>query len=218
MKNKLKIITAFIIGVLISEITVYGAGKLYSNEVEIDKNNGKLSNVSGTKLQDALDYLYAKASTVGNVSVTANFVSGSGDTTYLAVVYLNPKNLSEKCYKSNSVSKTGTKEGCMKWYIFAEDTNNYTAILDHNTTDMVSFSSTSVSPTTMVSELNTKLVADIAGWDSGLSPRLITADEVAKIVGADILLGFSSSTSQEWFYFDGSAYPSATKWQTKVAE
>ena len=61
--------------------------------------------------------------------------------TYKGIIYLDPTDLSKTCNASNSVSATGTKEGCMKWYIFDDSGNNYTMILDHNTTAKVEWNS-----------------------------------------------------------------------------
>jgi len=49
-------------------------------------------------------------------------------------VYFNPvqNQLCNDYVEANSA--TGVKTGCMKWYIYKEDTSNYGLILDHNTT------------------------------------------------------------------------------------
>ena len=106
--------------------------------------------------------------------------------THKGIVYLNPKDNNEYCDASNSISKTGTKEGCMKWYIYKEDNDNYTMILDHNTSVKASWNSRS-----------TQLKNDTDGWDKSLKARLITANEIATITDNK-----SWRISDMWYYFD----------------
>ena len=168
-------------------------------------------------------------------------VTPSEESTYLGVVYLNPKNLNASCNAQNSVSTTGTKEGCMKFYIYKDDGTNYTMILDHNTSGNVSWAlledyteaggsaedwetyhgATDQGPVTA----NKQLALDTAGWAG--NPRLITANEIATITGASTSLSWNSSktytqpvtdksTQMSWYYFDGNG-TSYSGWQTQVA-
>ena len=144
---------------------------------------------------------------------------------YKGIAYLDPTNLSTTCTKSMVVSNvnefgtsTGIKSGCMKFYVYDDSGNNYTMILDHNTTravewlteddflnaggsqsDWANGASNGKTPITV----NAQLASDTTGWSG--NPRLITADEVAHIVGIDASLGFNSSTTSasDWFHFDG---------------
>ena len=77
------------------------------------------------------------------------------------IVYYNPET-KKKCEKANST--TGTKSGCMKWYVFNDDGENaaVNVILDHNTTTNVAWRST-----------KTTLENDTSNWKSDLNPRLI---------------------------------------------
>ena len=123
---------------------------------------------------------------------------GKESDTYKAIVYLDPTDLTKYCDASNSVSTTGTKEGCMKWYAYGDDGTNYTIILDHNTTANVAWNSTGRN--SEMKEVTTALTTDTSTWDSSLNARLITANEVAKITGNT---GFDASKSgQKDFYLD----------------
>ena len=65
---------------------------------------------------------------VKKVSTTKSFKNGTA-------VYYNPEK-GKECKSSEAVSTTGTKNGCMKWYVFNDKEGNATVnvILDHNTT------------------------------------------------------------------------------------
>ena len=95
-------------------------------------------------------------------------------------IYYNPVS-GTKCNQNEAVSYIGTKTGCMKWYAFLdnETSSTVTMILDHNTTENVEAGEDA---TIAIGQLN----KDTENWSSSnISPRLITADEIAKIVGAD---------------------------------
>ncbi len=130
---------------------------------------------------------------------TSEIPSGDGYTGVKAIVYLDPIGLTKHCDASNVKSETGTIEGCMKWYAYADDGENYTMILDHNTTAVVAWNS-SINNSSM-DEVATALSSDTIGWDSDLNPRLITADEVAQITGNESFNQYTSLESS-WFYFD----------------
>ena len=152
-------------------------------------------------------------------------VLSSNGETYKAIVYLDPTDLTKTCDASNSVSTTGTKEGCMKWYVYSDDGTNYTMILDHNTTVGVQYNS--FNNNTKMQEVAESLTTDTLNWTSGLNPRLIKADEVAQITGAIEALSWVSNKTFTynltkigdeiaWFYLDGAAGTDAT-WQTPIA-
>ena len=113
-------------------------------------------------------------------------VKPTSTDTHKGIVYLDPTNLKNSCNASNSVSGTGIKTGCMKWYIYSEDNNSYTMILDHNIEKYMDYS------TGMSNLTNQKL-----NWDNSLKIRMIQANEIAKITG-----NTSWSTSKGWFYLD----------------
>ena len=129
-------------------------------------------------------------------------ISGKRPTstdTHKGIVYLDPTDLKNSCNASNSKSETGTKTGCMKWYIYAEDNNSYTMILDHNTTLGVAYNSTNSN--SEMKEIKTALESDTSTWDSSLKARLITANEIAKITG-NTSFDEKTSTKDKWFYLD----------------
>ena len=146
----------------------------------------------------------------------------------IKIVYLDPTDLTKTCNASNSVSTTGTKSGCMKWYAYKDDGTNYTMILDHNTTPLVAWNSEETN--TSMKELATALNNDKSTWKEELNARLITADEIAEITGANSneTLKWDSSktygtddieTKVSWIYLDGSGttYSNVDGWQKQVA-
>jgi CHAT domain-containing protein len=121
-------------------------------------------------------------------------------------IYFNPE-INAICSENEAVSTTGTKKGCMKWYIFndTEDSDVVNMILDHNTTAKVVWNSSNVN--TSMGEVYEALTNDTSLWDSSLKARLITADEIAKITSAE----FSSKTAtmSNWYVLEtgNQSYP-----------
>ncbi len=107
-------------------------------------------------------------------------------------VYFNPVtgNLCSEYISSNSLNEYNN--GCMKWYIFNDNSTSSTVnmILDHNTTGLLAWNST----------IN-NLASDTLSWVSGLNPRLISADEIAQITG-NTTFNQATTTSSDWFYLD----------------
>ena len=113
-------------------------------------------------------------------------------------VYFNPVT-GNLCDESDAVSTTGTKTGCMKWYIFNDNiTNSYVnMILDHNTTATVAWNSEGTN--TVIKEAKAALENDTSTWKKELNARLITADEIAMISSHPT---FDVLTTMDWFFFD----------------
>ena len=117
------------------------------------------------------------------------------------VVYFNPET-GEKCtdYSEEINSVTGNTNGCMKWYVYSENEKLGTVdmILDHNTTATIAWNSTN--DNSKMKEIIVQLASDTKTWINNLNARLITADEISKIVNKD---DFNSKTSNlnKWFYF-----------------
>ena len=134
--------------------------------------------------------------TTGSDEVTTLYTNGTA-------VYYNPET-NAKCTEAEAVSTTGTKTGCMKWYTFNDSTESTTVnmILDHNTTARVAWNSSGSN--SEMNEVAASLTNDTSTWTSGLNPRLITADEVAKITG-NTTFNSATSTYDEWFYFDSNS-------------
>ena len=88
----------------------------------------------------------------------------------------------------------------MKWYAFNDDDKSSTVnvILDHNTTAKVDWNSTGSN--SEMKEVADTLETDTSKWKSDLNPRLIEANEIAKITKYSTF--DASKTGQDWFYFD----------------
>ena len=98
------------------------------------------------------------------------------------VIYFNPET-SSFCTEGEAVSTAGTKTGCMKWYAYNDNKNEYRLklILDHNTTPYCQWNNTGkvVDGSTI---LNSKLKNDTQTWGKELNPRIISAYEIKKLV------------------------------------
>ena len=126
-------------------------------------------------------------------------IEASETDTHRGIVYLDPTNLSNVCNAENSVSTTETKTGCMKWYIFNDDGNNYTMILDHNTTARIRWNDDNKNVSYEESNLYSA-VQDLKTTSSWIvEPRLITAEEINTITGKN---DFDSTSSNSWYYLD----------------
>ena len=120
--------------------------------------------------------------------------------TAVTAVYYNPET-GKKCddYTEKN-STTGTKSGCMKWYVFNDKEGNATVnvILDHNTTATVVYNS--IRYNKEMKEVADVLKTDTSNWKSDINPRLITANEIAKITGNTVF--DASKENQKYFYLD----------------
>ena len=132
------------------------------------------------------------------------------------IVYFNP-NKNQICKEEEALIGK-SKSGCMKWYIFMDNKykNKVTVILDHNTTPRVSYNAGGNNSS--MKEVLQALANDTKTWDKEIikSARLITADEVAKIVGNDSWN--SKNEKSDIFYFgslDKTDYNSMNEEQKK---
>ena len=101
-------------------------------------------------------------------------------------IYFNPET-NTKCSSSDYTpnnSLNENKSGCMKWYAFndSESSSTVNVLLDHNTTVRVAWN-TSGQATDGMKEVKEALESDTKTWNTSLKPRLIEANEIAKIVG-----------------------------------
>ena len=112
-------------------------------------------------------------------------------------VFYNPET-GKKC--TTAVSTPGTNRGCMKWYAFNDDDKSSTVnvILDHNTTAKVAWNLTGNN--SEMKEVKKALENDTSNWKRDLNPRLITANEVAKITKHPTF--DARKTGHYWFYLD----------------
>ena len=136
-----------------------------------DNGNIEIKNSSVKSYDIGIDGYVVRNGKVEKVSTTKSFKNGTA-------VYYNPVS-GEKCKSSEAVSTTGTKSGCMKWYVFNDKEGNATVnvILDHNTTANVAWNSTRSN--SEMKEVKKALENDTKDWKN--TARLITANEIAKI-------------------------------------
>lgn len=139
-------------------------------------------------------------------------ISALENDTHKGIVYLNPANLNTVCNAANTElnvnnngTPTGITSGCMKFYIYDDSGDKYKLILDHNTSGSVAWNSSGGNSS--MNEVAARLTEDTSGWLG--SPRLITADEIAHIVGVDTTLNWDSTdANSDSFYFDEDAISS----------
>ena len=143
--------------------------------------------------------------TVTSGSLTDSITLNVGYKVYKngTAVYYNPET-NTKCSKSEAVSTTGTKTGCMKWYTFNDSALSTTVnmILDHNSTLIITTSGNTSEA--LANYINTKYAEDTSTWNTSLNARSITADEVAQITKNT---SFNQNTAGEsdWFYLDSNS-------------
>ena len=155
-------------------------------------DNGTIKIESGSvkRYDIGIDGYEVSNGEIKKVSTTKSFKNGTA-------VYYNPVS-GKKCKSSEAVGTTGTKSGCMKWYVFNDKEGNATVnvILDHNTTANVAWNSTGNN--SEMKEVKIKLEEDTKDWKN--TARLITANEVAKITG--YTSWGTNITGYPWFCFD----------------
>ena len=137
--------------------------------------------------------------------------------THKGIIYLDPTDLNKTCTKEmaeSNLNEKGTpteiKTGCMKWYIYDDSGENYTMILDHNTTARISWNDDNINVSYEESNLY-EVVEDLkteSGWV--VNPRLITAEEIATITGKT---GFDSTSANSWYYLDSKTHTQTAKTQ-----
>ncbi len=115
-------------------------------------------------------------------------------------IYYNPETGKKCTGYTEANSTTKTKSGCMKWYAFNDDDKSSTVnvILDHNTTASAGYNSTGNN--SEMKEVVNALKIDTSKWKSDLNPRLIEANEIAKITEHPTF--DASKTGQTRFYLD----------------
>ena len=105
------------------------------------------------------------------------------------VIYFNPET-SSICTEGEAVSTAGTKTGCMKWYAYNDNKNEYRLklILDHNTTPYCQWNNTGkvVDGSTILTSI---FKSDTQTWDKELNPRIISAYEIKKLVSDKLFDG-----------------------------
>ena len=208
IRKNIKLLIGIILGI-ISVGGVYAVNSLNASSITIDKSN--MSKVETNTLQSALDYLYGQSEKTNMITIESGVLHET--QTYLGIVYLDPTNLDTKCTAANSVSTTGTKTGCMKWYIYKDLGDSYKMILDHNTTARqawntaknvtqygtnVAFGPNETGDSTKDNLAYIELMKLVSEYNWVLTPDLIEAGEVADMVGYS---GFNP-VNNAWFYLD----------------
>ncbi len=141
--------------------------------------NGFICNYDGEKAScgDSGEVVEA---TNGSTVITSDEFASNGITEgyegVLAIVYLDPTDLSATCNEENSDSTTGTNTGCMKWYAYKDENNQYTMIADHNITGAVAWYAEDYDNTQGPKTALEELQKATTGWDSKLvAPTPYTA-------------------------------------------
>ena len=116
--------------------------------------------------------------------------------THKGIVYMDPTDLTVECTDSTSVSTTGTKTGCMKFYIYDDSGDTYKLILDHNITNAAYEASGTYKEYEQAS-IKSIVDTETTGWVG--SPRIISGNEIASITNTSTFYGNYDS----WFYLDG---------------
>ena len=146
-------------------------------------------------------------------------VAGPSDT-HKGIVYLDPTDLTTTC---NEEIESAGSSGCMKFYIYDDTGDTYKMIIDHDATEAI-----------YIGEIQPYFNWITENWVG--NPRLITADEIAHIVGVDSSSTLKWNSSKRyvdpfdddvallnntddyvgWYYLDGSGN-SYSDWQTQTA-
>ena len=147
--------------------------------VTIDKTDLDVSTIGVYQIRyEVIDSNNTKSYAIRTVIVGEFKILANG-----TVVYYNPET-NTKCTSAEAVSVSGTKTGCMKWYVFNDDGKSKTVnlLLDHNTTAKVAWASTGTNANGPI-EVKTQLESDTSSWNKSINARLIEASEIAKITG-----------------------------------
>ena len=160
--------------------------------VTIDKTDLDVSTIGVYQIRyEVIDSNNTKSYAIRTVIVGESKILANG-----TVVYYNPET-NTKCTSAEAVSVSGTKTGCMKWYVFNDDGKSKTVnlLLDHNTTaavpwiteeDYIESGGTkeefereiiSKGPITALKQLK----SDTSTWNKSINPRLIEANEIVTI-------------------------------------
>ena len=201
----------------------------------------------GTVILPGLDSNNQPTKNVISSTIEEAMADSSGEriVTYLGIVYMDPANLKTVCDQSSTITTTVT--GCKKFYIYKDNGTTYKMIMDRNTTTKIAWVSkvdynndtefgTYGNTSKGALTAKTQLVLDTAGWIG--SPDLISADEIAELVGASSTStiawsstkpsGTTVATQSSWFYLDGmynntsnepgpKTYSSSDGWQKQYA-
>ena len=139
-------------------------------------------------------YSYSTSGGAYSLDFNGTYVAAQAGETHKGIVYLDPSDISRECNEDSEITTTNT--GCKKFYIYNDTGDNYTMIMDRNTTAFVAWANhddyiaaggteedwnssryNTQGPVTVTK----KLKEDTANWIG--SPRLIKQSEVRTITG-----------------------------------
>ena len=165
---KSRIFLILICGLVFTSVGVYAATTYKATDVVYNASDGSVMTVN-----EALNELYNKS---GNKGYYYYYANGTA-------IYYNPVSgkICTDYVESNSTNEN--KTGCMKWYIFNDDSESSTVnmILDHNTTAKIIWNASNKNVAYEESNLKAevdKLVSESKWVDT---PRIISAEELNKI-------------------------------------
>ena len=180
---------------------------------------------SGGKLNYKYEYNPTDLTGCVNVSSDPNyagsFIAASASDTHKGTVYFDPIDLTHSCNSTDALTNTSPNTGCMRFYIFDSTFGEYVLIADRNISSGVAWNSTGNNEVGM-NEVQSKLTELTTGWYG--NPRLISATEIAKLIGTDTKLqwnknrvvGTNVATQSSWYYLDGNG-STYSGWQTQIA-
>ena len=190
------------------KVNIKGTKPKIADAAKVCLKEGTVTSLTGVEVDD-FTFNYEDKKLTQTKNGTTEDVKKYKVYTNGTEIYYNPET-GKKC--TTAVSTTETKSGCMKWYAFNDDDKSSTVnvILDHNTTAVVAWNSTNNSE---MKEVADALKTDTSNWKSDLNPRLITANEIAKITGNT---GWDSNKEkQPWFCLDTNK-SDTTNWCSKA--
>ena len=164
------------------KVNIKGTKPKIADAAKVCLKEGTTTNLTGVEI-DGFTFAYDGKELTQTKNGTTEDVKKYKVYTNGTEIYYNPET-GKKCTGYTEANSTiGTKSGCMKWYAFNDDDKSSTVnvILDHNTTASVKYNSTGNN--SEMKEVANALKTDTSNWKSDLNPRLITANEVAKITG-----------------------------------
>ena len=184
----------YILKELNEKVNIKGTQPKIADDAKVCLKEGTITSLTGVEVDDfTFNYEDKKLTQTknGTTEDTKKYKVYTNGTE----IYYNPET-GKKC--TTAVSTTGTKSGCMKWYVFNDKEGNATVnvILDHNTTARVAWNSTGNN--SEMKEVADALKKDTSTWKN--TARLITANEIAKITGHPTF--DASNENQDWFYLD----------------
>ena len=181
------------------KVNIKGTKPTIADDAKVCLKEGTVTNLTGVEI-DAFTFAYDGKELTQTKNGTTEDTKKYKFYTNGTAVYYNPET-GKKCDDyTETNSATGTNSGCMKWYAFNDNEENATVnvILDHNTTGYVTWNSTGDNEE--MKEVAEALKSDKSNWKSDLNPRLIEANEIAKITENTEF--DASKPNQDWFYLD----------------